>query len=35
LINNIALDLRDYDTNEHSLGSRFGSHYVASIKASF
>lgn len=35
LIKNIALDLRYYDTNEHSLGSRFGSHYVASIKASF
>jgi uncharacterized protein (TIGR02001 family) len=32
---NIALDLRYYDTNAHSLGDNYGSHYVAAIKVSF
>ncbi len=32
---NFALDLRYYDTDAHSLGSLYGSHYVAAIKASF
>jgi uncharacterized protein (TIGR02001 family) len=35
VIKEISLDLRYYDTNEHGLGSLYGSHYVASIKASF
>jgi uncharacterized protein (TIGR02001 family) len=34
-IKNVALDLRYYDTSEHDLGSRYGSHFVASLKASF
>ncbi len=32
---NIALDLRYYDTNVHSLGDNYGSHYVAALKVSF
>jgi uncharacterized protein (TIGR02001 family) len=32
---NIALDLRYYDTNVHSLGDNYGSQYVAAIKVSF
>ncbi len=32
---NIALDARYYDTNSHSLGDTYGSHYVAAIKFSF
>jgi uncharacterized protein (TIGR02001 family) len=32
---NIALDLRYYDTNTHSLGDTYGAHYVAAIKVSF
>jgi uncharacterized protein (TIGR02001 family) len=35
VIKPIALDLRYYDTSEHSLGSLYGSHFVAAIKASF
>ncbi len=31
----VALDLRYADTNEHDLGKTYGSHFVASIKASF
>jgi uncharacterized protein (TIGR02001 family) len=32
---NITLDARYYDTNAHSLGDTYGSHYVAAIKFSF
>jgi uncharacterized protein (TIGR02001 family) len=32
---NIALDLRYYDTDKHSLGDTYGSHYVAALKLSF
>jgi uncharacterized protein (TIGR02001 family) len=32
---NFSLDARYYDTNEHSLGKVYGSHYVAAIKAAF
>jgi uncharacterized protein (TIGR02001 family) len=31
---NFSLDARYYDTNEHNLGTLYGSHYVAAIKAS-
>jgi uncharacterized protein (TIGR02001 family) len=32
---NIGIDLRYYDTDEHSLGGVYGSHLVAAIKGSF
>jgi uncharacterized protein (TIGR02001 family) len=32
---NISIDARYYDTDEHSLGSVYGSHFVAAIKGSF
>jgi len=32
---NFSVDARYYDTNEHSLGSTYDSHYVAAIKAAF
>jgi uncharacterized protein (TIGR02001 family) len=32
---NIGVDFRYYDTNEHSLGRLYGSHYVAAIKGTF
>ncbi len=34
-IKNVALDLRYYDTDEHRLGSNYGSHYVAALKLAF
>jgi uncharacterized protein (TIGR02001 family) len=34
IIKNISIDARYYDTNEHGLGSVYGSHFVAAIKAS-
>jgi len=33
--NNISIDARYYDTDEHSLGSVYGSHFVAAIKGAF
>jgi uncharacterized protein (TIGR02001 family) len=35
LTRHLALDLRYADTDEHDLGKVYGSHFVASIKASF
>jgi uncharacterized protein (TIGR02001 family) len=35
LTKNISIDARYYDTDQHSLGRLYGSHYVAAIKASF
>ncbi len=32
---NIVPDLRYSDTNAHSLGDNYGSHYVAALKLSF
>jgi uncharacterized protein (TIGR02001 family) len=32
---NIGIDARYYDTDEHSLGKVYGSHFVAAIKGSF